>query len=242
MPIPTVHIAMTSTASSVMESHRISEVPTAIYYVPEFLPPSVCDSLLAHIHARPWIQLSKRRLQVYPAQLTAKNVLLSKDPIPSWLVDAVDGRFRELGVFSDDDGGEIKMNHILVNNYRPGEGIMPHEDGPAYHPITATVSLGSHTVLDVTAKSFDDRPRRWRILQEPGSLLVTRGEAYVQTRHGIEEVEEDHSLSPDTVANWDLLGNPQEYQEGTKRRGERTSLTCRSVIKVSKLGGKLFGR
>jgi alkylated DNA repair protein alkB family protein 6 len=222
-----------------LEKYRICSVLPAMYYIPDFLPPSVCESLLSQIHARPWIELSKRRLQVYPAQLTAKNVLLSKDPLPPWLVDVLQARFTELGVFDD---GKAQMNHILVNNYKPGEGIMAHEDGPAYYPITATVSLGSHTVIDIIEKLDKSEPTSWRIVQEPGSLLVTRGQAYVETKHGIAEVEEDEDLGPDTIANWTLLGNPEEFVAGKRRRGNRTSLTCRSVLKVSTLGTKLFKR
>lgn len=76
-----------------------------------------------------------------------------------------------LGVF-----GENTPNHVLVNEYTPGQGIMvitsctlsiqgssskcvinflchapfcqPHLDGALYHPVVTTVSIGSHTLLD----------------------------------------------------------------------------------------------
>ena len=38
---------------------------------------------------------------------------------------------------------------MLVNEYLPGQGIMPHEDGGAYWPVVGTVSLGGVVVLDV---------------------------------------------------------------------------------------------
>ncbi|KAL7463922.1 hypothetical protein ACHAXS_004275 [Conticribra weissflogii] len=38
-------------------------------------------------------------------------------------------------------------NHVLINEYRPGEGIMPHTDGPAYESRTATISLGGSDVV-----------------------------------------------------------------------------------------------
>jgi alkylated DNA repair protein alkB family protein 6 len=41
---------------------------------------------------------------------------------------------------------------MLVNEYRPGEGIMPHEDGGAYAEVVATVSLGAGLCLDVLPK------------------------------------------------------------------------------------------
>lgn len=179
--------------------------------------------------------LSRRRLQVYPAQLTAQNVLLSRDPLPEWLTEPLAARFAALGVF---EGVPAGMNHVLVNNYRSGEGIMAHEDGAAYFPVTATVSLGSHAVLDVYEKgSTGEQGPRWRILQEPRSLLVTRDAAYSETLHGIAEVEGDEVGG---VANFELLGEPERYV-GFVERGERVSLTCRGVRRVSRLGGRLFG-
>lgn len=101
----------------------------------------------------------------------------------------------------------------LVNEYEPGQGIMvsamcctlrsrlsltltppkPHEDGGAYFAAVATVSLGSHTLLDIYryadtlkepgeeeargAVSREQLPR-FSILQERRSLLITRGAAY----------------------------------------------------------------
>lgn len=68
----------------------------------------------------------------------------------------------------------------------------PHEDGGAYFAAVATVSLGSHTLLDIyryadetqsdgtqekKARSREQAPR-FSILQEPRSLLITRGAAY----------------------------------------------------------------
>ena len=62
-------------------------------------------------------------------------------------------------------------NHVLVNEYRPGQGIMAHEDGAAYFPIVATVSLGAPIVLDIYGKNqagTRDPWPRYRILQEAG--------------------------------------------------------------------------
>jgi alkylated DNA repair protein alkB family protein 6 len=131
---------------------------------------------------------------------------------------------------------------------------MPHEDGAAYHPVVATVSLGGSLVLDVTEKgshevsndSNDQRPAKksWRIFQEPRSLLVTTGSAYADTLHGIAEVKEDIELNESTVANWDLLGNQDVLvaNGGENERTTRISLTYRDVLKVSNVGSKIFGK
>ena len=129
---------------------------------------------------------------------------------------------------------------------------MPHEDGAAYHPVVATVSLGGSIVLDVTEKKIDSleaipqkqERKSWRILQEPRSLLVTTGSAYTDTLHGIAELTEDVDLNEDTIANWDLLGDRKGVitSGGRKVRATRISLTLRDVLKVSNVGTKIFGR
>lgn len=122
---------------------------------------------------------------------------------------------------------------------------MPHKDGPAYHPVVCTVSLGASLCLDIYGSKEDgavEGEPRWRVLQEPRSLLITTGELYTDYLHGIAEVKEYVNLGPTTVCNWDLLRSPDEIVNGRIERQMRTSLTYRDVIKVSKLGAKLIGR
>lgn len=39
-------------------------------------------------------------------------------------------------------GGMLtNLNHVLINEYRPGEGIMAHQDGPLYTSAVAILSL-----------------------------------------------------------------------------------------------------
>ena len=124
---------------------------------------------------------------------------------------------------------------------------MPHEDGAAYYPVVATVSLGGSVALDVVSKTQNAEEgggRKWRIFQEPRSLLVTTDPAYSTTLHGIVDVVEDVDLTSDTVANWELLGESARLvaNGGQSQRSTRVSLTYRDVKKVSTLGGKLFGK
>jgi alkylated DNA repair protein alkB family protein 6 len=123
-------------------------------------------------------------------------------------------------------------NHVLVNEYQPGEGIMPHTDGPAYDSLTATISLGGSDVI------FKLRPRRQHftghencdhtpnshpkldvILHGNGSLIVFRDDAYLEHTHEISEVFEETTESG--ICGNDLSG-------GTIiKRGYRISLTFR---------------
>ena len=176
-------------------------------------------------------------------------------------------RFASLGVFAQTPHG--KANHCLVNEYVPGWGIMPHEDGDAYAPVVATVSLGASVVLDVyqrpdcangtaepklndddddmqdgNGKAHTKRAQpTWRIIQEPRSLLVTSGPVYASTLHGIADVDVDEDLNAQTVANWDLLGDAGVFERARGRnvRGTRTSLTYRDVLRVSNAGTRILG-
>jgi len=132
-------------------------------------------------------------------------------------------------------------NHVLINEYLPGEGIMPHKDGAAYHPVVCTVSLGSSLCLGIYESKDDgttETTPRWRILQEPRSLLITTHEIYTDYLHGIAETTEDVDLGPDTIANWNLLSSTDGVSSGKCERQTRTSLTYRDVIRVIKLGTK----
>lgn len=144
---------------------------------------------------------------------------------------------------------------------------MPHEDGTAYHPLVATVSLGAPIVLDLyrkqdrqgDVKEEQQQPQQqhrttgmmtttttknrtepqFRILQEPRSLLITTKKMYTDYLHGIAEMERDEGLSANTICNWDLLGEKERYECGWYERETRISLTYRDVLKVAKLGNSV---
>jgi len=131
---------------------------------------------------------------------------------------------------------------VLINEYPPNTGIMPHKDGLAYYPVVCTVSLGASLCLNLYRSKDDgalDPNPVWRVLQEPRSLLITTGELYTDYLHGIDPIAIDVDLSPDTVANWSLLGDSSAFESGINERKVRISLTYRDVLKVSKLGSKL---
>lgn len=127
---------------------------------------------------------------------------------------------------------------MLINEYKKGEGIMPHEDGDAYAHVVATVSLGAPICLEIMEKVLKDDGHEQRtagdgaisddsalyevrnaerdvekiptrILQEPRSLLITMGPAYTDLLHGIAAVEVDERLDEKSVANWSLLSDRQ---------------------------------
>ncbi|MEJ1286895.1 spectrin repeat containing nuclear envelope family member 4 [Cricetulus griseus] len=122
---------------------RGCEAPPLIYYVPDFISKEEEDYLLRQVFNAPkpkWTQLSGRKLQNWGGLPHPRGMVPER--LPPWLQRYVD-KVSDLSLF-----GGLPANHVLVNQYLPGEGIMPHEDGPLYYPTVSTISLGSHTVLD----------------------------------------------------------------------------------------------
>ncbi|PFH57472.1 hypothetical protein XA68_15020 [Ophiocordyceps unilateralis] len=215
-----------------LDAARVHGLPSTAYYVPDFISSDEERHILARIASAPkpsWKQLTHRRLQSWPFPLL--NDKLLDAPLPSWLEDPVVPRLLSLSVSKTDErhlfsqSPHARPNHVLINEYPPGVGIMAHKTAPP-------------TGLYNDGGALDPTPA-WRILQEPRSLLITTESLYMDYLHGIAGVAEDVQLSAESIVNWPLLGNPDAYAVGSNVRGLRTSLTYRDVVKVSRAGSKL---
>ncbi|KAL6403965.1 putative alpha-ketoglutarate-dependent dioxygenase ABH6 [Ilyonectria robusta] len=237
-----------------LDHARITVLPQSAFYIPNFISEEEERVILGKIAAAPkprWKQLTHRRLQTWPSDLV-KNKLLDA-PLPPWLEGPVVSRLLSLPV-QEAHSGHIfdgsahgRPNHVLINEYPPGIGIMPHklstrQDGAAYWPVVCTVSLGASLCLNLYRSKDDgalDPEPAWRILQEPRSLLITTEQLYTGYLHGIADIEEDAELSADSIANWSLLRDADAFADGRNIRQTRTSLTYRDVLGVSKVANKL---
>ncbi|XP_072472441.1 alpha-ketoglutarate-dependent dioxygenase alkB homolog 6 isoform X1 [Notamacropus eugenii] len=218
-----------------LEPFRVEQVPPIIYYVPNFISEQEESQLLRQVYEAPkpkWTQLSGRKLQNWGGLPHPKGMV--PEQLPPWLQHWVDS-VSSLGLF-----GGAQANHVLVNEYQPGEGIMPHEDGPLYYPTVSTISLGSHTILDMylprrpelEKDPQEEQPQfqpKFSLLLEPRSLLVLRGEAYTHLLHGIRPTLMD-SLTKTPVANASAC--PSAEPGALLPRGTRISLTIRRVPRV----------
>ncbi|KAL5498184.1 hypothetical protein ACEPAH_2314 [Sanghuangporus vaninii] len=143
-------------------------IPQA-YYIPEFISEDEERYLLREIYNAPkpkWKNLENRSSETPAPQASSGDLTPSSklfaQALPSFLTKYPDivGRLRATGAFSKSKHGA--PNHVIVNEYLPLQGIMPHEDGPSYHPVVATISLGSHTVFHYyryKTNSTSDAPR-----------------------------------------------------------------------------------
>lgn len=122
----------------------VPEVPNLAIYVPNFVTEQEESEIVKHINNAPlpkWTQLSHRRLQNWGGVPHPKGMIA--EDIPAWLQKYVN-KISLCNIFEKDK----LPNHVLINEYLPGQGIMAHSDGPLFYPTVTTISCGSHTFLD----------------------------------------------------------------------------------------------
>jgi len=222
----------------------IKEAPLSAYYIPNFISEAEEQELLSKVYDAPkpkWTTLSNRRLQNWGGLPHPKGMI--PDKIPEWLNKYL-LKLTEMKLFENN-----QPNHVLINEYKPGQGIMPHLDGPIFFPTITTISLGSNTLLDFykprndaqdntesddfsndqSASSSDSRYVGSMYL-ERRSLVCFKDDMYHTYLHGIEEREDD-MLDCNSVWNKNYLS--KEYPN-TVERDTRVSLTIRYFPKVLK--------
>ncbi|KAG9458537.1 hypothetical protein H6P81_003045 [Aristolochia fimbriata] len=227
----------------------LGSLPTIIY-IPNFFSDSEQAQLLNQVYQAPvskWKSLKNRRLQNWGGVVHEKGLLPQE--LPAWLTKITQRIYEQTGLFP------APINHVLINEYLPDQGIMPHQDGPAYFPVVAILSLGSpvvmnfipHPKISACVNSADDSdiangsntPDPFSVLLMPHSLLIFKDAAYSGYLHGIED-RNVHNL--DKVVN---LSEALKQEEAVpaksvqeldtiQRTDTRVSLTCRVVLKVHK--------
>lgn len=125
-----------------------SAVPTLFPGVtihPGYLPPTEAAALVAALDALPpraWRATSGRRVMNVGGLPHARGLLPM--PLPRWLTSApVWARLA-----ADFFPSAAPPNHVLVNGYARGGGILPHADGPVYAPRAVILSLGVGVTMD----------------------------------------------------------------------------------------------
>ncbi|MCA9329185.1 alpha-ketoglutarate-dependent dioxygenase AlkB, partial [Candidatus Saccharibacteria bacterium] len=75
----------------------------------------------------------------YKYDYVHKIINLPTDPIPTFLQQVLQKSLQIIGLKVE----EGYFNQLLVNYYRPGQGIGPHTDDPKFGDIILVISLGS---------------------------------------------------------------------------------------------------
>lgn len=215
-----------------LKDYKLTTVDDTAYYIPNFITEDQETYIMEKVNHVPkpkWCQLKNRRVQNWGGTPHAKGLIPEK--IPDWLKRFID-QVDRLQVFPSIN----KPNHVLINEYLSGQGIMPHLDGSLFFPTVSTINCGSHTVLNFY-KSLKDEAvisseKVYSLLLERRSLLILQDKMYTEYMHGIEEITND--IIDNKISNITFFGS--NYQNGIPlTRNKRISLTIRNVPRVFKL-------
>jgi alkylated DNA repair protein alkB homolog 6 len=184
---------------------------------------SACDGMKSGL-----IPLRGRRCILLGGRVTNEG-LIPSDNIPKWLSRLMHHIHKTILA----DLHLPCPNHALINLYAPGEGIMAHEDGPAYSGYATILSLGSACVFDFVSKD----PSRAVIAQVAlpvGSLLVFHDSAYRDVFHEYkfsltDELHADLLNRSVLFEDHSFLGTASIGEYSILHRGHRTSITMRHV-------------
>eukprot|EP01104_Vermistella_antarctica_P018954 TRINITY_DN7216_c0_g1_i1.p1 TRINITY_DN7216_c0_g1~~TRINITY_DN7216_c0_g1_i1.p1 ORF type:complete len:341 (-),score=31.74 TRINITY_DN7216_c0_g1_i1:85-1107(-) len=173
--------------------HKVDAAPDTLFYVPGYLSETEEEALMKDIYSQPssrWELLKARRLQNWGG--TPKSSGMDIETLPAWL-EALGERLVREQVFP------VHPNHVLINEYSSGQGIMPHEDGPLYVPLVAIISLSSPLLFQIQphrnpakrlpcSEDASDVDRRdlCSLLLEPRSLFIMRDDVYRHCLHSID--------------------------------------------------------
>ncbi|KAK2367283.1 oxidoreductase [Trifolium repens] len=189
-----------------LANFKVGSLPT-LFYIPNFITETDQTLLLNNIYGAPsskWKMLKNRRLQNWGGVVHEKGLL--PQALSPWLTNFTQKICEESGLFPS------PINHVLINEYQPNQGIMPHQDGPSYFPVVAILSLGSPVVMDFTpharlkldsqevidkesdGETNETGKEKWiddhhpfSIILMPRSLLIFKDKAYSDYLHGIKD-------------------------------------------------------
>ncbi|WP_406826410.1 alpha-ketoglutarate-dependent dioxygenase AlkB [Pedobacter sp. KACC 23697] len=184
-----------------------SEVISGLTYYPDFISEDDENELLAMINAEEWLVELKRRVQHYGWKYNYRERSIDKSmclgPLPHW-VKKIAISLKECGI-----ADEIP-DQVIVNEYRPGQGISNHIDcEPCFADTIISISLSSTSIMNFI--NLESKLKIDAIL-EARSAICLKGDARYKWSHGI----------PGRLAD-DIFGV-------RINRGLRISMTFRKVI------------
>ena len=184
-PQPTIRFSLEerNDRPALSAAHCITGAASRVFHIPEWLSEEEEDALLRCVDSAPkecWTQLRGRKLQQHGG-----TPGMTSEPLPEWLGSVCDALVRA-SVFSTTE----PANHVLVNEYQPGQGIDAHRDGPLYQPRVAIISLGSHCTFQFLTDDFERRAQTSLLLPRRG-LLVFEDDAYERLLHTVPALHVD---------------------------------------------------
>ncbi|GJD08215.1 Alpha-ketoglutarate-dependent dioxygenase alkB homolog 6 [Galdieria sulphuraria] len=192
-----------------MSAIEVHSVP-GLVYISEYIDTQLEEYLLTQIYRQPvvkWKVLANRRLQNWGGTPHSKGMIATT--LPTWLL-CIATRLEKDGFFPE------TPNHVLINEYLPGQAILSLEN-------EIVLDFYSKGVNSVTAEEIQQYTGS--LLLEPRSLLIIRDSAYQNYLHGIQE--SFYIKKSSWLLNYCCDGEGEQVA-----RKKRVSLTVRLVPKT----------
>jgi alkylated DNA repair protein alkB family protein 6 len=162
-----------------LRQHQLGNISSS-YYIQNFISLESEQQLIRVIkgNAIPWVHLHTRKLKC----------LDGKSTFPPWATQFLDYLINSK-IFSKDS--EPSPNHILINSYKEGQGILHHTDGPKYYSKVAILSLDSSCLMTFRKRLEPSQIGTeydgdiFSVFLEPRSLFVFEDSLYTDYMHGI---------------------------------------------------------
>ena len=160
--------------------------PLGLYYCPNVIDEKTAKKIIEWLDKNVWSPLTikvdtGRLVQQYGARFDYSTYKLMGDvpPIPDELTSLVNilvETCKNLGV-------ELlnTPNQVIVNSYKPGEGISPHTDWKTFGPVIGCFTLVSSGVMEFSK----ERKPTYSLMVEPNSLYIMSGEARHDWKHSM---------------------------------------------------------
>ena len=138
------------------------------------------QELVSAVDTETWDMSWQRRRQIYGSSYGHSE--LAVRPIPAWGLSLAKRLYGD-GI------GDRPFDHMLVNEYLPGQGIALHRDYEPYDRTVVSLSLLSDCVMDFRRVG---EPQRKSLLLNRRSLLILCDDARYKWQHGIARRKNDH--------------------------------------------------
>ena len=255
-----VHYQLTerSDRPTLQTKHRVTCGVDVIEHIPDWCTPEEERELMRCVDgadARRWTPLRGRRLQSLGGLPRPPPEMMSREPLPTWVQSVCDALVAS-GAFPAD----TPPNHVLLNEYTPGQGIDAHKDGPLYAPHVCILSLNSTATFEFleevsppgdgapptaeeSSAAMASAPTRTavaRLLLPPRGVLVFSGDAYENKLHRVPPRHEDDPqqvglirLDGEGASAAAAAGGEDCLAVGARclPRSRRVSLTVRHVLR-----------
>ncbi len=153
-----------------------------------------------------WREDLRRRVQHYGWLYDYKARAITPDmhvgPLPDWLARLAKKLYDQTELF------EQVPEQVIVNEYKPGQGIATHTDHPGFGPTVCTISLLDDWEMDFSKNWKDKSPA----LLQRGSCVLMTDDARHLWQHGIAQRKSEQTPL------------------GRRDRKRRLSLTFRTVL------------